>query len=267
MGLVLSAGGSQLVRQNVATPLTARAGDLLFTCYSLKTAAGPASFLFCPASATETLGPSGEVRLEAKEPKVKAGKLSPTPARSCLLPTALRVAVASQQHYGVTMTRGGPNDSPIPPVPRDKLPADVAALVAPFDAALAANPKDQASLVGLAAVFETHTDANALETYNKILELWPDAEWVKGKRFDLDQAVIATAAAASAAAAGSGKTYALLIGVSKFKAPELSLQFADADAADLSKLVESPRACGLPPDSVMLLTDENATHSRGAQRI
>ena len=247
------------MRFNAETPLGARAGDLLFSGDSLKTEASPASFLFCPASAMETLGPSGEVRLESKEPKVKAGKLSPQPARSCMLPTALRVAVASQQHYGVTMTRGGPGPE-TPPVPRDKLPADVAAAVAPFDAALAANAQDQAALVGLAAVFESHNlPANALETYNKILQQWPDAEWVKAKRFDLEQAVIAGSAAASAAAAGSGKTYALLIGVSKFKAPELSLQFADADAADLSKLVQSPRGGGLPPDNVMLLTDEKAT--------
>jgi hypothetical protein len=259
VGLILSAGGSQLLRLNVATPLTARSGDLLFAGDSLKTAAGPASFLFCPATALETLGPSGEVRLEAKEPKVKSGKLSPQPARSCALPTALRVAVASQQHYGVTMTRGGP-ETPIPPLPRDKLPADVRAAVAPLDAALAADPKDQAALVALAAVFESHNlSANALETYNKILLQWPDAEWVKSKRFDLEQAVIASAAAVSAAAAGTGKTYALLIGVSKFKDPSLSLQFADADATDFSKLVESPRAGGLPFDSVMLLTDDKAT--------
>ena len=112
LGLILSPGGSKLVRLEAATPLAARAGDLLFAGDSLRTEAGAASFLFCPASAIETLGPSGEVRLEPKEPKVKSGKLSPQPARSCTLPTALRVTVASQQHYGVTMTRGGPDSCP-----------------------------------------------------------------------------------------------------------------------------------------------------------
>jgi len=248
------------VRLSAETPLAARAGDLLFAGDSLKTEAAPASFLFCPANALETLGPSGEVRLEPKEPKVKSGKLSPQPARSCALPTALRVAVASQQHYGVTMTRGGPDSPEVPPVSRDKLPADVLAAVAPLDAALAANPKDEAALVGLAAVFESHNlPANALEVYGKLRAQWPDAVWVKSKVFDLQQALAASAAAASAATAGTGKTYALLIGVSKFKNPELSLQFADADAADFSKLVLSPRGGGLPPDNVMLLTDEKAT--------
>ena len=132
--------------------------------------------------------------------------------------------------------------------------------MAPFDAALAANPKDEAALVGLAAVFESHNlPANALEVYGKVRAQWPDAVWVKSKIFDLQEALAASAAAASAATAGTGKTYALLIGVSKFKNPELSLQFADADAADFGKLVESPRAGGLPADNVMLLTDEKAT--------
>src|ERR1051326_264446 len=136
VGLVLSPGGSKLTRLNAETPLAARAGDLLFSGDSIKTEASPASFLFCPANMMETLMPSGEVRLETKEPKVKTGKLNPTPARACMLPTALRVAVASQQHYGVTMTRGGPDAPQTPPVARDKLPADVAAAVAPLDAAL-----------------------------------------------------------------------------------------------------------------------------------
>ena len=260
VGLILSAGGSKLVRLNSETPLAARAGDLLFSGDSLRTEAAPASFLFCPANAIQNLGPSGEVRLESREPKVKSGKLTAQPARSCALPTALRVAVASQQHYGVTMTRGAGESPAVPPVPRDKLPAEVAKAVAPFDAALAANPKDEAALVGLATVFESHNlPSNALEVYDKIRAVWPDAVWVKSKIFDLQQAVASSAAAAAAATAGTGKTYALLIGVSKFKNPELALQFADADAVDFSKLLESPRAGGLPPENVMLLTDDKAT--------
>ncbi len=250
VGLVLSAGGGKLVRLNTETPLQARAGDLLFTGDSLRTESTPASFLFCPASSLETLGPSGEVRFEAKAPKVKTGKLSPAPAKSCVLPTVLRVAVASQQHYGVTMTRGGPDAAAVPPVPRDKLPPDVTAALAPLDAALAADPKDQAALVGEATVFENHNlPVNALDTYLKLRDQWPDAVWVKGKIFDLQQAIATSAASASASAASAGNTYALLIGVSKFKDPGLSLQFADADPADFSKLVESPRTGGFPPDN------------------
>ena len=106
VGLVLSATGSKLLRAATETPLAARAGDLLFSGDGLRTESGPASFLFCPAKAIDTLAPSGEVRFEGNQPKVKAGKISEQPARACTLPQTLRVAAASQQHYGVTMTRG-----------------------------------------------------------------------------------------------------------------------------------------------------------------
>src|SRR5271168_2841021 len=100
VGLVLSATGSKLLRANTETPLAARAGDLLFAGDGLRTEGAPASFLFCPAKAIETLQPASEVRFELNQPKVKTGKISEQPARACTLPQALRVAAASEQHYG-----------------------------------------------------------------------------------------------------------------------------------------------------------------------
>lgn len=259
VGLVLSATGTKLLRADTETPLTARPGDLLFAGDGIRTENGPASFLFCPAKSLDTLTPSGEVRFDAKAPKVKAGKISEQPARACTLPQTLRVAAATQQHYGVSMTRGV--DKPeIPPTPHDKLPADVQAELAPYDAALAANPKDQAALVTEATIFENHKlTANALDTYYKLREQWPDAVWIKSKIFDLEQALADQASAATAAAKTGGQTYALLVGVSKYAKPELSLQYADADASVFSKLIQSPLGGGVPAGNVMLLTDEKAT--------
>src|SRR6266851_4782535 len=180
VGLVLSPGGSKLLRANTETPLAARAGDLLFGGDGLRTESSTASFLFCPAKAIETLSAPGEVRFDAKQLKVKSGKLSEQPARACTLPQTLRVAVATQQHYGVTMTRGTKLD--VPPIPRDKLSADVLAELAPLDAALSADAKDQAALVATATVFEKHNlAANALDAYYKLLAQWPDAVWIKSK--------------------------------------------------------------------------------------
>src|SRR3984957_14038814 len=82
VGLVLSAGGSKLLRADTETPLGARPGDLLFAGDGLRTESSAASFLFCPSKAIDTLGPSGEVRLELKQPKVKTGKISEQPARA-----------------------------------------------------------------------------------------------------------------------------------------------------------------------------------------
>jgi len=259
VGLVLSAAGSKLLRADTETPLGARAGDLLFAGDGLRTESSAASFLFCPAKVLDTLGPSGEVRLDLKQPRVKSGKISEQPARACTLPQTLRVATASQQHYGVSMTRGI-NKPEVPPTPRDKLSPDVQAELAPSDAALAANPKDPAALIGEATVFENHKlTANALEMYYKLRELWPDAVWIKSKIFELEEAIATQVAAATAAAGTGGKTYALLVGISKYQKPELSLQFADADASVFGQLLQSPRGGGLPAENVLLLTDEKAT--------
>src|SRR5258708_32944049 len=214
VGVVLSATGSKLLRADTLTPLAALPGDLLFSGDGLRTETDSASFLFCPSKVIQTLSPSGEVRLDLKQPKVKAGKISEQPARPCTLPQTLPVAAASQQHYGVTMTRGI-NKSDVPPIPHDTLPADVLTERAPLDAALAANSKDQAALVAEAAVFESHKLVpNALEVYYKLREQWPDAIWVKGKIFELEEALALQAAATTAAGPG-GKTYALLVGISK----------------------------------------------------
>src|ERR1700744_3607703 len=80
VGLVLSATGSKLLRADTETPLAAPPGDLLFAGDGLRTEGGPASFLFCPGKALDTLTPAGEVRLDAKAPKVRSGKITEQPA-------------------------------------------------------------------------------------------------------------------------------------------------------------------------------------------
>ena len=256
LGLVLAANDSKLLRADTETPIAARAGDLLFSGDGLRTTKGAASFLFCPSKAIETLSAGGEVRLDAKQPKVKTGKISEQPARACTLPATLRVTVASQQHYGVTMTRGGAEAQP---VPHNQLPADVTAEIAPFEAVLAADSKEQTALLAEASVFEKHNlSANALETYQRLLEQWPEAVWIKSKIFDLQDS-LATQAAAAASAGLGGKTYALLVGISKYKKPDLSLQFAHEDAHLFDQLLESPLGGSLPSDQVMLLMNDQAT--------
>jgi len=259
VGLVLTATGSKLLRADTETPLAARPGDLLFAGDGLRTEGGPASFLFCPGKSLDTLTASGEVRLDAKAPKVRSGKITEQPARACTLPQTLRVAAASQQHYGVSMTRGL-NKPEVPPTPHDKLAADVQAELAPYETVLAANPKDQAALVTEATIFENHKlIANALNAYYELREQWPDAVWVKSKIFDLEQALSDQVSAATAAAQTGGQTYALLVGISKYAKPELSLQFANADASVFGKLLESPLGGSVPSGNVLLLTDDKAT--------
>jgi tetratricopeptide (TPR) repeat protein len=265
VGLILNPGGAKLVRAEAQTPLAAKAGDIVFSGDAIKTEAAAASFLYCPSKTSQALGPGGDVLFAAAAMKIRAGKLIDSkPIASCFLPQVVRVAVASQQHYGVSMTRGLQDPSQEPkPTPPDQWPAGASAEVAPFDKALAADANDQGALVGRAAVFEKYKLlANALADYKKIGDQWKDAVWVKGKIFELSESLADAAATADAEAkTKGGQTYALLIGVSKYQKlpPEQWLHFADSDATLFEKHVLSPRGGGLPPENVMKLTDEKAT--------
>jgi tetratricopeptide (TPR) repeat protein len=262
VGLILSAAGGKVLRTNTETPLAARAGDILFSGDSLKAADAPASFLYCPTKGNQTLDPGGEVILDAKALKVKTGKLEPPkPVNACFLPTAVRVAVASQQHYGVSMTRGlaKPEGDVIA---FDALPADAKAELASFEATLKTTPDDLGSLVQEAAVFDRRKlEANALATYRKISQKIPDAVWVRGRIFELEEALATEAAVKAAAISPDAKTFALMIGISKYqKLPQdLWLQYADADAKAFGQHLASVRGGGVPPDQMLVLTNEGAT--------
>lgn len=262
VGLILTAPGSKVLRANTETPLAARAGDILFSGDSLRAVGSPANFLYCPGKSSQTLDAGGEVLLDTKQLKVKSGKLdAPKPVNACFLPQLVRVAVASQQHYGVSMTRGlaKPEGDVIP---FDSLAANVRAQIEPFENALRANPNDASALVEEATVFDqNHLDGNALATWRKVAGVWTDAVWVRGRIFELEESLATQAALKEAAISPDAKTYALLVGISKYeKLPQdLWLQFADADAKTFGQHLASARGGAVPADQVEVLTNEQAT--------
>jgi uncharacterized caspase-like protein len=74
--------------------------------------------------------------------------------------------------------------------------------------------------------------------------------------------ILATALALGAAEIPpEAKTFAILIGVSKYqKLPQdLWLQYPDADAMAFSRHLASPRGGAVPPDQMLVLTNEQAT--------
>jgi len=79
--------------------------------------------------------------------------------------------------------------------------------------------------------------------------------------FELNESLANQAALKAAAISPDAKTYALMIGVSKYqKLPqELWLQYADADAKTFSQHLASPRGGGVPADQMVILTNEEAT--------
>ncbi len=259
VGLILNAGNGKLLRANTQTALAARAGDLLFAGDGLRSEKSAVTYLFCPAKESQTLAVDSEIRLDAKQTKIKIGKLDQQkPVASCYLPSAVRLATASQQHYGVTMTRGVSTD--FPPVPHDQLDASTLNDLREPEAALAADPRDVSAIAATAAVYEKHQlQANSLAEYFKLRAVWPEAEWVKRKIFDQENALAVQAAAAAAAATEGGNTYALLIGVSKYGKPELNLQYADRDATSLDAHLLSGRGGAVPSENILVLTNEKAT--------
>ncbi len=262
VGLLLTATGSKVLRSSSETPLAARAGDVIFSGDELKAETGAASFLYCPGKTSESIDQGSDVVFDAKQIKVKTGKLAlPKPVNSCFLPQVVRVNVASQQHYGVSMTRGltKPEGDIIA---FDALPANVRNDLAPFEAMLKADPNNMGALVNEAAIFDQNKlDANALATYKKIAIQWTDAVWVRGRIFELEESLATAAALKAAAISPDAKTYALLIGVSKYqKLPQdLWLKYADADAKSFSQELASLRGGGVPPENMVLLTNEQAT--------
>lgn len=262
VGLILVAQGGKVLRANTETALAARSGDILFSGDSLQAVGSQASFLYCPNKASETLDPGGEVLLNTTALKIKTGKLdAPKPVGACFLPQVVRVSVASQQHYGVSMTRGlGKPD--YTPLAFDKLPPAVQTAIAPMEQALKANPNDVQQLVEEAAIFDQNKlETNAYDAYTRIVKAWPDATWAKGRIFELSESLANEAAIKAAEISPEAKTFGLIVGISKYeKIPQdLWPQFADADAKTFSQHLASPRGGAVPSDQVIVLTNEDAT--------
>jgi Flp pilus assembly protein TadD len=262
VGLVLTAGGAKVLRANTETPLGARSGDILFAGDALTSEAGAANFLFCPQKTSQTLDPNSSISFDSKAIKVKSGKLSgQKPVNACFLPQVVRVAVASQQHYGVSMTRGlAKPEGEI--IAFDALPADVRNELAVFEAALRTDSGDAPAWLEEAAIYDRHNlEANALFAYRKVADLWKDAAWVRGRIFELEESLANAAALKAAEIAPDARVYAMLVGISKYqKLPQEEwLQFPDADAKAFAQQLGSPRGGAVPQDQLLVLTNEQAT--------
>jgi tetratricopeptide (TPR) repeat protein len=262
VGLILAPGGAKVLRASSETPLAARAGDVLFAGDALRADTGAPSFLYCPGKVNQSLEPNTEVLLDSKALKVKAGKLGASkPINACFLPQVVRVAVASQQHYGVSMTRGlaKPEGEVIA---FDALPADVRNEIAPFEAALKADPNDTQSLIQEGAIYDRRKlESNALAVYRKASTQWPEAVWMRGRIFELEESLATQAAIKAAAISPDAKTYAMIVGISKYqKLPkELWLQYPEADAKAFGQYLGSPSGGKVPASQMLVLTDEQAT--------
>jgi len=118
------------------------------------------------------------------------------------------------------------------------------------------------ALLATAAVFEKYNwNANALTHTAKLLAQWPDAVWIRAD-VELEEAWHRRKPAAAAAGPG-GQTFALLIGISKYRKPEISLN-SPMPMPTCSASFSSQRGGGVPPGNILLLTDEKQPPPRSA---
>jgi len=137
----------------------------------------------------------------------------------------------------------------------------LAAELEPVDRLLAADSRNAPARAARAAIlqrFGLHTDA-AIE-YRRLADLWREVDWPRQLVHEEEDAE-RRVSSPRVPPEGGGKTYALVVGISRY--PRLSedqqLQFAHRDALMFADHLRSPRGGGLPSGQLELLTDERAT--------
>ncbi len=253
LALVLSTREATILRAGSELPLAANLGDVLFAGDTLR---GEATLLYCPEKTS--LSVRGEVIVEPGALRPRSGRIDERkPVAICALPAVEKNPVASQLHYGSSLTRETAAPSPLSDEKRRALETTLA----PIDRALAADPRDLAARVARAAAFESlELGAEALLEYRAILEEWPDAVWVRSRIF-VHEKQHGRQQIAGSKTLRRGKTYALLVGISKYQiVPERQwLKYAHVDAEVFATHLRSPRGGSLAESDVVLLTDEKAT--------
>jgi len=76
-----------------------------------------------------------------------------------------------------------------------------------------------------------------------------DAVWVRGRIFELQESLATQAAIKAAAISPDAKTYAMVVGISKYQKlpPELWLQFPGADAKSFGQYLKDPNGDAFRP--------------------
>lgn len=270
VGLVLASQGGMLLRAGTNLPLGAKPGDILFSGDSLNSAAGASAvFLFCPTGSAQQLDELSEVEFDSRQLRVRKGQLTDQkPAPICILPQLERTPIAAEKHYGASMeprseaggaAAGGFEErlQTLPENSRKPLVEDLARI----DGAMAGNRQDLAAHVARAAVLEkAGLKGDAADEYKTILSRWPDAEWAGSRVFDDEEQSRGGRSAQGSKTTLGGKTYALIVGVSKYQNQDVvQLQYAHADAKLFEQHLRSPRGGGLTDSEITILTNEGAT--------
>jgi len=270
IGLVVFSADAQLRRARSALPLKATSGDLLFSGDALLTGANSsATFLYCLENLSMRLNPGSEVVLDAQQVQLKRGSLSnKTHAPICLLPELERSPVGDSLFYADARTRQlktipqtGDLQAHIQSLPENERNALMAELQ-PVEKALAANPNDGAYMIAKAVLLQKYNlIADATAAYRQVSATWPESVWTRQLLHEVPESAPDAEKSKPQPNRGEGKTYALLVGISKYqRLSELQfLRYADQDALTFDQHLRSGRGGSVPAENVVLLVNEKAT--------
>jgi len=240
VALILAGEGGSFARATDKAGLTLHAGEVLFDGDTFRTGDTPAKVLHCPSRQIFELPPHAVALASQKQlsvrPRIRAS-VRTVPA--CEMPMLERTPRAEESHLGRSLFA------------REAL----------LDSLPGTGPRTEAEtaefVLRLARAERQNRSAEALEISRTLARNWTDAAWLKPRIFQHGEAV----AAEKKPAGGSPRTFAVVIGISKYKNLPATgqLYYARADAELFAQYLRTPRGGGLPNDRILLLLDEQAT--------
>ncbi len=278
VGLVLESGVGAIHRPGRETPIAAAPGVELFAGDRLVTANSSIVFAFCPGVSVQTLPANHEFTLEASAAQVPLPFLTSQPVPICELPAMSRLRPAPL--------------TPRPPVSTEgTFESRVAALQEPQLSAFlqqwailekaAGQPALLFAVARVSVLEDAGLSADAIAQCDRVAAAWPAATWTREVSTRIAREETGTRGVrpipSNAPPAPRGKTYALLIGVSRYR-PDSGvpwLNYADKDAETFAAYLQMPRGGNLRlcPENqitnceIRLLENERATLARVSSEL
>lgn len=221
MGLILAASDSSVQFPGVETWLTAAPGLALLPGEHIRTGGGTVRFAFCPDRTAQTLLAGHEITIPRSHLPEAPGVFGD-----------IRELAFCDLPSARQLARDGATPNPVP----------------------TKGPKvDLLDTIQRAEVLARSGDRSAAAAeYRRIASDYPEAMWTRG--------IILPDKPASATNP-TGKTFALLIGISNYpkESPLGNLMYAHADAQSFAEFLQTPKGGSVPANQIKLLLNSEAT--------
>lgn len=256
--MVLESANATVRRPGSTLAVRLPTGELLYPGDELNTGAASLTIQFCGTGERLRLSPSATITITAGEVRIRAGSIEDrTRLSTCILPDL--PLDRAPRFYGATLSRGEPG----PPAPglTPERSRQLEAELAPVKEILVRDPNNAAALASQAAILERYSRfEEAASAYERVQAAWTNVDWPRKLVHQVREKERRRGEAA-AESSEQGKTYALVVGISKYPKlqPNEQLRFAHRDAVTFSEYLRSERGGALPADQVRVLMNEQAT--------